>query len=264
MKLELPPKSHYEYFSHLFHSEKLTPYNTFQPDEEFDYPELDRRRFETLFLTDPSYYQDCNILDLGCHTGYFSYITKYLGAKSVHGVNARKYPLEVANYAYSQLGQDNYKFEQQDIENLDYLKSVCKGKDTLILTLILEHLRNPYAILDIISKSDIKNFIIESSVFSDNLDFPSLRYYKQSTESDFTVFDGDKKEAIGSVPNVAWFDMMLYYFGWRVEYHTVEHTFNKNWFAVPRLEKVPPMTFKSLTVLCKKFDNTGTKNNYEK
>ena len=263
MRLELPPAGHYEYFSHLFHGEKLIPFSTYQPMEGQDYPEFDRKRFETLFLTDPSYYQDCNILDLGCHTGYFSYIAKYLGAKSVYGVNAREYPLEVARYAYDQLGQDNCIFEQHDIEDLDFLKSACKDKDTLIMTLIIEHLRNPYAVLDIISKSDIKNFILESSVFSDEMGNPSLRYYKQSTESAFTVYDGDKKEAIGCIPNVAWLDMMLYHFGWKVEYHTVEHAFNKNWFAVAGLEKFPPITYKSMTVLCKKFDTDNNKDNYE-
>jgi len=263
MKLALPPAAHYEYFSHLFHSETLIPFDEYRPSENCSYPEFDFKRFETLFLTDPSYYQDCNVLDLGCHTGYFSYVAKYLGARSVYGVNAREYPLEIANYAYKQLEQDNYKFDQADIEDLEYLKSVCVGKDTVIMTLILEHLRNPYAILEIISNSNIKNLILESAVFSD-IGEPAVQYYKQTTESAFTVFDSNKKEAIGSLPNVAWFDMILYHMGWKIEFHTIEHAFNKNWFSVSGLEKFPPRTYKSLTVLCKKFDNNIWKDNYEK
>lgn len=262
MNRTLPPASHYEYFSHLFHGNNLIPFAEFRPSPGWDYPENDRKRFETLFLTDPSYYQDCRTLDLGCHTGYFSYVAKYLGAKSVHGVNARTYPLEVANFAYNELAQTDYKFDQGNIEDFDFLKSVCKDKDTLILTLVLEHLRNPYAIMEIISNSNIKNLILESAVFSDEGE-PALKYYKQSTESAFTVFDGDKTESFGCVPNVAWFNNILYHFGWKIEYHTVEHTFNKNWFAQPDLTKFPPMTYKTLTMLCKKFSKIETNNNYE-
>jgi len=249
----LPPASHYEYFSHLLHGEKLVPFNKWEGTPGWEYPRLDRKRFETLFLTDPSYYKDCRVLDLGCHSGYFSYITKYLGAKSVHGINARQYPLDVANYAYTQLDQDNFKFDQGDIEDLDFLKEVCKDKDTLIMTLVMEHLRNPYAILETISKSNIKNFILESGVFSDEGQ-PSVGYYQQTTESPFTVYHEHQKRAVGSCPNVAWFDMMLYYFGWKVEYHTVDHMFNENWFAVPNVTDFPPVTHKSLTILCKKFE----------
>lgn len=253
----MPPVAHYEYFSHLFHSNNLIPFVEFTPNTEWDYPEDDRRRFEKLFLTDSSYYQNCRMLDLGCHTGYFSYIAKYLGARSVHGVNARAYPIEVANFAYQELGQDNYKFDQGNIEDFDFLKSVCKDKDTLILTLVLEHMRNPYAIMEIISNSDIKNLMLESTVFSDEGE-PAVKYYRQTTESPFTVFDGDKKEAFGSIPNVAWFDSILYHFGWKIEYHTVEHTFNKNWFGDPNLTNVPPRSYKTLNIMCKKFPKKET------
>ena len=265
MKLSLPPSEHYQYFSHLFHGNKLTPFSEYQPLLNWDYPENDRQRFETLFLTDPSYYQNCHVLDLGCHTGYFSYIAKYLGAKSVHGVNARAFPLDVANFAYRELNQQDYKFDQGNIEDFDFLKSVCKNKDTVILTLVLEHMRNPYAIMEIIANSDIKNLILESSVFSDEGE-PAVKYYRQSTESPFTVFDGDKTEAFGSIPNVAWFESILYHFGWKIEYNTVEYKFNKNWFAEPNLTKLPPKTPKTLTILCKKFsklDINNKKNTYE-
>ena len=261
MSLTLPPASHYEYFSHLFHGEKLIPFAEYQPSENCAYPKFDQDRFDTLFLTDPSYYQDCNVLDLGCHTGYFSYVAKYLGARSIHGINARLGPLEVASYAYEQLGQTDYSFDQHNIEDLTLLKESCSGKDTVMMTLILEHLRNPYAILDTITKTGVKNLIIESTVYSD--EGPAgLQYYRQSTESAFTVHDGDKKEAIGALPNVAWFELVLYHLGWKIEFHDVTHGFNKNWFSVPNLEKFPPMTYKSLTILCRKFDN-DSKNNYE-
>lgn len=260
--LNLPPPEHFEYFSHLFHGQNLIPQSEYTPSENCNYPELEYKRFEKMFLTDPSYYQNCRVLDLGCHTGYLSYIAKYLGAKSIHGINARLFPLEVGRYAFSQLGIDNYIFDQGNIEDLNFLKSVCKDKDTLILTQTLEHLRNPYAILEIISNSDIKNIILESAVFSDEGD-PVVKYYKQSSDSAFTVFDNDRTEAVGAIPNVPWFDMVLYHLGWKIDYHTIEHTFNKNWFAIPNLTKFTPQTHKSLTIMCKKFNSNTGPDNFE-
>jgi SAM-dependent methyltransferase len=261
----LPPADHYQYFSHLFHAEKFIPFDEYIPQLNWDYPEFDLQRFKNLFLQDLSYVKDCRILDIGCHTGYFSYIAKYLGAQSIHGINARMHPLKVAEYAYSQLNITNFKFDQHNIEDLNFLKLVCQDKDTLILTLTLEHLRNPYAILEIISKSDIKNLIFESSIIDDDLD-PTLKYYVQSTESAFTVYDDDlsKKVAFGCCPNLAWIEQMLYWFGWRIESRILEHKFNKNHFSTPGLEKFPPRTQKTVTIHCKKFDGLIDKNNYEK
>lgn len=261
----LPPDTHYQYFSHLFHTEKFIPFSEYTPTLNWAYPESDLRRFKNLFLQDLSYIKDCRMLDLGCHTGYFSYIAKYLGAKSIHGVNARQTPLDIAEYAYSQLGVTDYKFERHNIEDLDFLKSICQNKDTLILTLVLEHLRNPYAILETISKSDIKNIIFESSISDDTQD-PALKYYIQTTRSPFTVYDDDptKEVAIGCQPNLRWIEQMLYWFGWKLEYHNVERVFNNNWFSTPGLENFPPKTYKSVTIHCKKFDtNTNNKDNYE-
>lgn len=259
----LPPSTHYQYFSHLFHSEQLIPYHEYTPLEDWNYPPFDLQRFTNLFLQDLSYVQNNRILDLGCHTGYFAYIAKWLGANTVHGVNARDFPLTVANYAHSQLGVEDYTFDQHDIEDLKFLTSVCQNKDTVIMTLVLEHLRNPYAVLETISASNIQNFILESSLIENNNE-PLLRYYFQSTESAFTVYDEQKKLAVGSCPNLVWLEQMLYYFGWKIEYHKVERQFNSNWFATPDLEKFPPKTSNSVIMLCKKFKETSNlKKNWE-
>lgn len=262
MSYQLPPADHYQYFSHLFHAEKMIPYDQYQPMSDWDYPSLDRTRFERLFLTDISYIKDCRILDLGCHTGYLSYIAKTLGATSIYGVNARQHPLDVANFAYAQLMQSNYIFEQGNIEDLEFLEKICKDKDTLIFTQVLEHLRNPYAIIETISNSDIKNLIFESLIFSDEGE-PGIKYYLQTTESPFAVYEGGRKNAIGSCPNLAWLEMILYFFNWRIEFHEVERQFNRNWFADPNLTKFLPQSYKSVTMLCKKFETTALNKTFE-
>jgi Methyltransferase domain len=260
--MSLPSPDHYQYVSHMFHSKQMLPYENYTPAPNWDYPELDRARLERVFLTDESYIKDCNVVDLGCHTGYFAYVAKTLGAKSAHGVNARQFPLDVAEYAYSQLGQTDLSFERGNLEDLDFLKRMCAGKDTVLFSGTLEHLRNPYAIIETISNSDAKNLIIESSIFSDEGE-PAVKYYTQSTGSAFTVYDNDREIAIGSEPNAAWFDMVLYFFNWRIEYHTITHYFYKNNFAVPSLTKDPPKVRKTVIIHCKKFEDFSGNNHYE-
>ena len=262
----LPPANHYQYFSHLFHSKTLISYEKYLPNEipNWPYPDLDLKRFQKLFLEDISYIKNCRILDLGCHIGYMSYIAKYLGAESIHGVNCRKFPLTIANFAFSQLGVTNYKFEQHNIEDLDFLKLACQDKDTLILTQVLEYIKNPYALLETISNSNIKNIIFESSLL-DDISPAKLDYYFQSTESDFIGYDNysNKKITVVSVPNLAWIEQMFYWFGWKIEVNKLESHFNKNHFSTPGLEKFPPRTHKSITILCKKFNTNDNSNNYE-
>jgi SAM-dependent methyltransferase len=252
MASNLPPAEHYQYFSHLFHDQKLIPLTEYKPLDNWEYPALDKSRLEQMFLTDINYIQNQNVLDLGCHTGFFSYTAKHFGAKSVHGINARQPMIDIANYAFDQLSQTDYCFECGDIEDLDFLKKVCANKDTLLLTLVLEHLRNPHAILKIITESNIQNLVFESTVFSDS-GSPSLQYYQQSTDSAFAVYESNRKTALGCVPNIAWIDLVLYTLGWKIEHYTVENYFNKNWFATPNLHKLPPSMCKTAFLLATKF-----------
>lgn len=258
----LPPSEHYQYFSHLFHQGQFVPYAEYEPMADWDYPDLDKYRLNQMFLTDVNYIKDANVLDLGCHTGFFSYTAKHFGAKSVHGINARQGMLDIANYAFDQLGQTDYQFECGDIENLDMLQRVCNNKDTLILTLTLEHLRNPYAILKTISESNIQNLVFETMVTSDSGP-PTLQYYQQSTDSAFTVYEPNKKTTLGCVPNTAWVELVLYSLGWKIEHYNVQNYFNKNWFAVPNLDKFPPKMHKTAFILATKFQDANAKNNYE-
>lgn len=265
MELTLPPHKHYHYFSDLFRTKELIPYEQWCKIDyagTWEYPELDKQRFERLLLKNVDYIADSKVLDLGCHIGYSSYIAKWLGARSVHGINSRDLPLEIANYAFQQLQQSNFTFTQGDIEDLSFLKTACEHADTVILGLVLEHLRNPYAVIDTISKSNVGKILIESTVYSDEGE-PGLKYYMQSTESPFTVWDANAPQAIGSVPNVAWLESILYYMGWKIEMHQVDRCFNSNWFSMPNARKFPPFTYKSLTIVGRKFKETDIEYTFE-
>ena len=258
----LPAPDHYQYFSHLFHGKMMTPWKDYTPMAGWNYPEYDQKKFEKLFLKDTKYFEDQKIIDIGCHHGYMGYIAKTLGASSVHGINARQYPLDVANFAFEQLGVSDYLFEQGNIENNEFLKKACSGKDTAIFSETIEHLRNPYLVLETISNSTIKNLVFACNVSIES-DTPQLKYYLQNTNSDFTAYDEDKKTSVACYPNLAWLDMILYHLGWKIEHYDVVDNFNKEWFAVPGLETFTPKFFKSAYILATKFEPDLDKNNYE-
>jgi len=262
MASNIPSSRYYQYFSHLFHSRKMIPWNEYEPQEDWNYPTYDQNKFEKLFLQDVKYYEGQHIIDIGCHHGYMSYIAKTLGASSVHGINARQHPLDVANFAFEQLNMSDYLFEKGNIENNVFLKEACQGKDTMIFSETIEHLRNPYLVLETISNSTIQNLVFSCSVSIES-DSPQLKYYTQNTNSDFTAYDEDKKIAVACYPNVAWIDMVLYHLGWKIEHYEVVDSFNKEWFAVPDLETFTPKFSKNVYILATKFDSTSDKDNYE-
>lgn len=253
MSVTLPAAKVYEYFSNLCHGDKFITWENFQGIPDWNYPELDLTRLIEIFTQGEHYIRDKNVIDLGCHSGFYLYVAKQLGAKNVHGVNARLFPIRVGEYAFSQLGQSNYTFTHGDIEDLSLLSKVCKNQDTLIMTLTLEHLRNPYAIINTVTKSDIQNIIFETTVYDESL-IPGLLYYRQNTDHLFNVYDNGKETAVGAIPNTAWIDLVFYELGWKIEYYNLRFNFNKNWFNNKSVGKnAPPATHKTACIIATKF-----------
>lgn len=254
--LSLPEAKYYEYFSRTFHQKKFINLDDFifSPlESEYDYPTYDKERFTYFFLTDNSYINDKSILDLGCHIGYMSFISSKLGAKNVHGVNARQYPLDVANFCFTQLKENNFNFTNESIENFEFLKKTCATADTVILTEVLEHCRNPVEIINIISNSHVKYLIFDSTLTSDSGP-PELTYRIEKTNTNYTAaYENGKENTLACVPNMSWITSVLYHFDWKIEHVKTFTAFNKNHFAVPDLA-IPPKLMKKIYLLAKKFD----------
>jgi SAM-dependent methyltransferase len=244
--MQLPPAEDFQYFSHLTNTNQQIPKDQWTPMSGWDYHEFERRRYEFMFLTDPNYIQGQRCADLGCHSGFMSYMALKLGAASVHGVNARKDPIDMADFIFRELGMANYAFECSDLEKLDNLKSVCDQVDTVILTGVLEHLRNPYAILDTISRSSARRLIFESGITGD-LGVPTLEYRQENTASVFATHDGDRSLALCARPNLPWITMTLWHMGWHVEHLKLLDRFDAGWFEMQNTPGATPVPFPRVT-----------------
>ena len=243
----LPPADHYQYFSHLWHSGQLVPWRRYRPDPGWQYPDHDRQRFTRLFQGWQVYVQGHRCLDLGCHTGFISLVALGLGATAVRAVNSRPQPLAVGRYALEELGVTGVELIQQDIEDTRALQALCDQADTVIMAQALEHMANPLAVLEAISRSRAQHLLFQSTLSSDT-GMPQLTYHVQSTSSAFNAWRGDREQAWAAVPNLRWIETVLYSLGWSLELHRVDRDFDRNWFATPGLDRFPPRTGRSVTL----------------
>ena len=237
--ISLPDPTYYQYVSHMYHENKLIPFDTYTPDTNFNYSEYDRLRFNQILIDNVDYIKDKKILDLGCHAGFMSFVAQYIGAKSCIGVNARKWPVEVGNYFFNQLNINNVKLINENIENFEFLKTVCNQSNTVILASVLGHCRNLEKILSIVSDSQIENVIIESTVIDDDNMIPKLHYYTQDASYDFNGYDGDRKIVLGANPNRKFLETILYFYNWKITKYVVEGEVNLQWFGTPGLNNYP-------------------------
>lgn len=247
--MSLPDKKYFEYISHLYH-DKLIPLENWDCSDK-DYPDHELQKFTNLLENNQQYIKDKKILDLGCHSGYIAYIARHLGASSVTGLNARAKPIDVANYFFKQLNQTNYKFIKGNIEDFRLLETLCNKSDTVILSTVIEHLRNPEYVIRTITNSKAKNILIESTIVEDSTSDARLYYFLQDLKFDFNVFD-DRPKSLGSCPNQRFLETILYYHGWKITNYVKYDSFSKDWFGFENLDTVPLLR-KVIVIAATKF-----------
>jgi SAM-dependent methyltransferase len=250
----LPSPDVYQYISHLYHGGELVPLASYHPLPDWQYPKHDAARFQRMFATDPGYWRDQKVLDLGCHTGFLSLCALHNGARHVHGINVRPDTIDIANYAFRELSQRDYRFSVGDIEQREFLARACLDRDTVIMALVLEMIRNPYLVLETITASPVKRLVIESAVFSRDSTEPMLRYYRQPTQSAFSTWRQTQPVAMGAIPNTMWLESVLYELGWCIQHYKLSWQFSRNWFAQPDLQSLPPRTSDVAFIMATKFD----------
>jgi SAM-dependent methyltransferase len=233
--MTLPDKKWFEYNSHL--SNMLIPLKEWT-SSGYDYPLSELQKFNTLLVDNQQYIKNNRILDLGCSSGYISFIANHLGASSITGLNARSSPIEVANYFFDQCKIPS-KFIVGNIEDFKLLKKLCDTTDTVILSSVLEHLRNPECVIRTITNSSVQNILIESSIIEDSLLEPKLYYYTHDSTYEFNAFDDNKTKTLGSCPNQRFLEVILYYHGWKITNYTKYDSFSSDWFGIEKLDTVP-------------------------
>jgi SAM-dependent methyltransferase len=252
MNTNLPDKKYFEYVSHLTTTRILSSLENWI-SSNFEYPLHELKKFNTLLVDNQNYIKNNRILDLGCSNGFISFIAKHLGATSVTGLNIRAEPIKIAEYFFNQTNTIG-NFVVGDIEDFNLLEKLCNDADTVILSSILEHLRNPEYIIRTITNSNIQNILIENTIVEDSADGAKLYYYTQDSNFEYNAFDNyySKDKVLGSCPNQRFLEEILYYHGWQITNYVKYDSFSADWFAIKNLD-MTPLLRKIVVIAATKF-----------
>jgi SAM-dependent methyltransferase len=232
----LPDPKYFEYNGHL--RENTIEFSKWRPSNlQFDKTHLNR--VQHVIVDNIDKIKDHRILDLGCAAGYLSYLCHHYGAKHVTGVNVRSDEIKVANYFAKQVGMTNYNFVEQDIEEFSKTEELLKNVDTVIISFVLEHIRNPEYLIRLIAKSNVKHLIIGSTIVEDSITQPKLYYYTHDTEWIYNAHDGNRKKGLACCPNSRWLETVLYYHNWLIQDYKKCDQFVPWWFEQENLDTIP-------------------------
>jgi SAM-dependent methyltransferase len=252
-KSELPDSKYYQYISHIYHGVNYVSWHDYKPDLNFDYPDYDRKRFEQVLTDNANLIKGNRVLDLGCHSGFMLYVAHHLGATKITGVNGREPPLKAGKFFFDQL-KIQVTLLQDQIENFPLIEKLCNEHDTVILTSVLEHVRNPEYLLSVISNSNIQNIIFEGHLAVDDNREPKLYYRIEDASWDFAGYNKGLPKVLASVSNRRFLEVILHYNKWKITKLSLHDEFNANWFATKDLSN-PPSFRTTAMITAERFEN---------
>lgn len=221
----LPDKKFYEYAYHKFFTPGVE-YDSWQPWDQWTYPNRDILRFEHIIKNQLQYIQNQRVLDIACHLGYITLFCLHNHANYVTGTNVRERELDIANEICNLAGYNNFKFLNSDIYNLSEFKNLCDSHDTVILSGIMYHVHNHYALLQTIADSSAKHIIIESQLDGNDADPTKsyIRWYHEKSQSSVNGIFRNKENSFVGIPNQKWFEEALVDLNFTIVYNeTIEY-----------------------------------------
>ena len=120
-------------------------------------------RIGVLLDNNRQYLQNKSILDIGSHTGIFSWAALQLGAKFTHGIDVEKRTTKrcIELFSKEEISPSKYKFETSDI--LEFLEGVEKNSfDTIFCFGILYYMTEPYRLLKLMARAAKETVLIDT------------------------------------------------------------------------------------------------------
>lgn len=224
LKAHLPDKRYYEFIYHKFFNPPVN-YIDWKPCEQWDYPEKDLIRFNHIIVNNIKYIKDKKVLDIACHLGYLSLFCLHNGATSVTGTNVRQRELALSQELCTIAGYTNVKFIELNLYDFDNMITYLNHHDTILLSGILYHVNNHYQLLEHITKSNIKNIIIESEIVIN--DQSIVAWVHENSENRVNGFYNELTDLYVGIPSLKFIVELLTYFNWNIE-STVEFSFSSS------------------------------------
>ena len=127
------------------------------------HPECVNGRIDVLLNNNRRFLQDKSILDVGSHTGIFSWAALQMGAKFVHGIDVEKRTTERCNdlFIKEKVAISKYKFEAENI--VAFLEGVEENSfDTVFCFGVMYYMTEPYRLLKLMARAARETILIDT------------------------------------------------------------------------------------------------------
>jgi len=127
------------------------------------HPECVNGRIDVLLDNNRKFLQDKSILDVGSHTGIFSWAALQLGANFVHGIDVEKRTIERCENLFlkEKVGISRYKFEVEDI--IEFLEGIEENSfDTVFCFGVMYYMTEPYRLLKLMARAAKETILIDT------------------------------------------------------------------------------------------------------
>ena len=127
------------------------------------HPECINGRIGVLLNNNRQLIQNKSILDIGSHTGIFSWAALQLGAKFVHGIDVEKRTVKrcMELFLKEEISSSKYKFETESI--IEFLERIEKKSfDTVFCFGVLYYMTEPLRLLSLMARAAKKTILIDT------------------------------------------------------------------------------------------------------
>lgn len=218
----LPHKQFYEFAYHK-HFNPDVEYTNWQPWDQWDYPERDILRFTHLIKNQRPYIVNRKVIDIGCHLGYLSLFCLHNQATHVTGTNVRSSELDIAREICHRAGYKNFDFLLSDINNHNELTELCSQYDTALISGVIYHVNNHYAVLQALADSGVETIVLDSRLDQELLSNPNaiIKWQWEDSEQSVNGYYRNKPKVFVGAPNVPWFEQAFNDLEYNIVYNKI-------------------------------------------
>lgn len=211
----LPDKKYFEFAYHHWQN-SLTDdpearWNQWTPWDVWSYPIDDLIRYKKMILDHRKIITDKKVADIGSHLGIGVLFCLNLGSHSCVGIEPFEAKNRLASFICGKAGYDNFQFLTAELKQDSIYESIMDF-DTLILGSLLDMIPDHYRLMDNVSKTNIKNIIIEIGEVEELCNSPGASikwYYHKEDNQHHGPYRPGVSNPIRGTPNLAFLKMLL-------------------------------------------------------
>jgi len=220
---QFPDKKYFEFLYHCwlneYHDEPDLLWKEWSPWQVWSYPIHDLIRYKTMLLDNSDLIKGARIADIGSHLGIGVLFSLHMGAELCVGIEPIEAKNKLASFVCRQAGFNNFEFITGELKQEQIFEKI-NDFDTLILGGLMDMIPDHYRLIDNISKTQIKNIIIEVGEHEQHCrsDIPNIvwRHFEKD-KIGHGPYNPAVNNAIHGFPNLSFLKMLMGEFGYEFQ-----------------------------------------------